>query len=141
MRTVLALCVLGAACAGGPQLHPDLHGRSDELIAAMRAHSRDHHALPERSVPTRLGWPEWPFGTVVAIDGPMLTIRMKDPTQIPAQVEDMVMMISNPRQSLPSGDGIVAGRMNDMLICRFFPNDYGNGSPVIRDSASLITTW
>ena len=46
MRTVLAACILSAVAAGRPQLHPDLHGQSTELITAMRELSRDYYEPP-----------------------------------------------------------------------------------------------
>ena len=142
MRTILAWCILSAACAGGPQLHPDLHGQAPELLAAMREHSRNYHEPPGiYHTFGALGWPIWPYGIVVAIDGPMLGVRMKDPEQLPQHVEDLRMPISNPQENANRGDGIVAGRLGDVLICRFFPDEHhDDGPPAIGDSAYLVTS-
>jgi hypothetical protein len=122
-----------------PDLHPSLRGQSEELIAAMREHSRNYHTPPPRLYVMPMGWPVYPYGIVVAIDGPMVAIRMKDPEEIPEHVEEMIMPISNHRVGEGIlGDGVVAGRLGDMLICRYFPNtlrDYG--PPEIGNSAHL----
>ena len=143
MRIAIPLCLLAASCATGPQIHPDLHGQSEELVAAMRVLARDYVEPPGRhSQGGGMGWPVWPYGMVVAIDGPMIAIRMNDPKEASGNVEDALMPISTPEREDHHGHGVVAGRHGDVLICRFFPWGLDSDTPPqIGDSAHLITTW
>lgn len=99
---------------------PDLARR---LLEAMRAQAHDYAPPPPELYKPVNGWPVFEHGVVVAIDGPMVAIRMDNPDHIPEHVLEMVMPISNPRAGEGiRGDGVVTGRCEDLLICRFFAN-------------------
>lgn len=155
MRTLLWCsllpCLVATACstalpkhegARGPVLHPDLANRPDErdqLLDAMRAQERDYAPPPPVLYKPFMGWPAFEHGIVVAIDGPMLAIRMNNPDKIPEHVLEMVMPISDPKVGEGIlGDGVVTGRCADLLICRFFENRVQKrAAPAIGNSAYL----
>lgn len=117
------------------------------LLAAMRDAALQ--PVPKRpDLYTRSGnWVEIEFGTVVAIDLPMIAVRLRaERLQSDRHPSDdaylhAVVPVSAPDAVLGSriiGDGIAVTKIDDVLVCRYFPCPYGPCVAVgLGDDASV----
>lgn len=82
------------------------------------------------------GWPDVLWGDVVAVDGAMVAVQFERPGQLPGRPEHMLVPISDQEGII--GDGVVAARLGDILVCRFFPRPAASGKRAsLGDRASL----
>ena len=107
------------------------------MLPAMRRLAQAECPAPPMMYVLDGNWWVGCFGTVVAIDQGVLAVRMDDRSKWPEDVLHLLLPIADRMTNAGiKGDGVVVGRLDDILICRYFPNPNGSKEkPALGDEA------
>jgi hypothetical protein len=127
-----------AACAAPPRLAPGLAADADELLACMRrARSVDVPPLPTRFA-MNLDLRELCHGTVVAVDGPMLAVALRNRELAPPQRLWCVLPVTPPSAEAIAGDAVVVAECEGLLVCRYVDRMPFDETPIVLGSEAWI---
>ena len=137
---ILALVVMCSSCTLPPAKPRIAAGTSESIVREMRRLSIVDCPTPP-AVPVSGEWSHFPAlcGEVVAIDNRLLAVRMIDPSEWSSDVTHSLMEVSVPTWGGGTkGDAIVLGRVDDVLICRFFPYVVAQGGPPALGDGTML---
>lgn len=70
----------------------------------------------------------------------MLAVRMFDPSDWPPKVQGLMLSVSAPAWEAPvKGSAVVLGRIDDTLVCRYFPDVAVQGHQAALDDMVWVT--
>lgn len=122
-------------CAASPQVQDDLDVPYEALVATMREAAAAPVPLRPPLYELSGSWVEQETGSVVAIDGPMLAVRLDRPDASDLYFHCVVPIADG--QAI-KGDGIVVMKFEDLLVCRYFENRFGSrAAPRLGDRACV----
>jgi hypothetical protein len=136
----LALVITCCSCTSPPAKPQIAAGVSGSIVREMRRLSIVDCPTPP-SVPVSSEWSYFPAlcGEVVAIDSRLLVVRMIDPSEWSSDVARSLMEVSAPTWGAGTkGQAIVLGRVDDALICRFFPSVVAQGGPPALGDGAIV---
>lgn len=135
----LALLVALAACGVRPPAAQVADRVDASLLGEMRRLAEVPCPTPSDMPGLDGNWYVGWYGTVVAVDDAMLAVKITNPERWSSDVQSLLMTVSDRRAHGESkGDAVVVGRVNDTLVCRFFPSTVGSGeAPAIGDTTTV----
>lgn len=123
MRTPLPILLLLASCTVPPPGPHVADGVSESVLHEMRALAdAPCPKPPEMPVLDGTWYVGW-FGKVVGIAEGVLAVQMEKPQRWSDDVQYLLMPVEDghPGGGI-KGDAVVVGRVQDTLICRYFPS-------------------
>jgi hypothetical protein len=108
------------------------------LVAEMRRQASAACPVPPAMAELDGIWWVGAFGTVVAVEQPMVVVRPRNPTDWPRDKLHLLMRVSDRSSNQGiKGDAVVVGNSGDLPICRFFQRPhYVQELPALGDQ-----TW
>ena len=124
VTALLGATIAAAGCTAPPQVQADLEMPREALLTAMRDAAAYPVPLPPQLYVLDGAFRDLEFGSVVAIDGPMIAIRLPSPD--PRDLYFHCVVPIQDRAHGIKGDGIVVTKCGDLLVCRYFENRFGS---------------
>jgi hypothetical protein len=134
-----ACALMIAACGAPPQVDPSLGSSREAVLRAMREASAEELPPPPATYALPQGWDDLNLGCIVAIDGPMVAVWFDRSKQLPEGWRHQLIPIGDrTQQGTLKGDVVVASRLGEVMIGRFFPRPADNrNAPQLGDEAHL----
>lgn len=138
-RTLLMLLLFPlSGCAGAPA-EPTEAWRGSPLTVQMQRLANVACPTPPIYPAIDGVWYVGCFGSVVAFEHGRVAVRANPRDPWPTDTQDLLLTICDGRIGEGiRGDGVVVGRCDELLICRYFPSRFADhDTPAVGDEAAL----